>query len=112
MIFIKNREDLRKNLKQIPHEIVPAIENDLKIIEEEYPKYDDKFISSFGPIVVLLDRSERSNLKKKMPVIKELVSEYEELVLKRDDIRIKKKLYILTESGILLYERYQSWGND
>lgn len=111
MIFIKNRADLQKNRTQIPAEIIPNIENDLKIIEEEYPKYDDLFVSSYGPIIVLLDRSERTNLKKKMPIIKQLVTEYEELVLKKDNIRIKKKLYILTESGILLYERYQSWGN-
>lgn len=111
MIFIKNRADLKKNYAQIPDEIIPLIENDLKIIEEGYPKYDDKFIMQFGPVIVLLDRSERTNLKKKMPVIKQLVTEYVELVFNKDNTKIKKKLYILTESGILLYERYQSWGN-
>ena len=112
MIFIKNSKDLLKKRSQIPTEIIPCIENDLKIIEEEYPKYDDEFVSSYGPIVVLLDRSERSNLKKRMPVIKQLITEYEEVVLKTADTRIKKKLYILTESGILVYERSQQWGND
>ena len=112
MIFIKNKKELQRKRNAIPSEILPNIENDLTIIEEEYPKYDDKFVSSFGPVVVLIDRCERSNLKKKMPVLKKLVTEYEEVVLKTNDTRIKKKLYILTESGILVYERYQQWGNE
>lgn len=112
MIFIKNRKELQQKRSLIPTEIIPNIENDLKIIEEEYPKYDDSFIKSYGPIVVLMDRSERSDLKRQMPVIKQLVTEYEEIVLKTEDSRIKKKLYILTESGILVYERYQKWGKD
>ena len=47
-----------------------------------------------------------------MPVIKSLTTEYEEIVFDKDNTKIKKKLYILTESGILLYERSQKWGSD
>lgn len=112
MIFIKDTKDLRKEIKNIPPEILPRIQADLKIIEEEYPKYDGMFVSSYGPLIALIDRSERSALKKKMPILKQLVTEYEETVLATDDMRIKKKLYILTESGILVYERYQKWGRD
>ena len=112
MIFIKNSKELTKKKAYIPTEIIPNIQEDLRIIEEEYPKYDDKFISSYGPIVVLIDRCERTNLKKKMPVLKQLVTEYEEIVLNTKDTRIKKKLYILTESGILIYERYHKWGDE
>ena len=112
MIFIRDTKELQRKRSQVPNEIIPYIENDLKIIQEEYPKYDKDFVNSYGPLVVLIDRSERSDLKRKMPVIKQLVSEYEEIVLKTKDTRIKKKLYILTESGILVYERYQKWGSD
>ena len=112
MIFIKNEKDLKSNLSQIPDEIVKRIEDDLKIIEDEYPKYDEKFVKQYGPIVVLSDRCERTALKTKMPVLKKLETEYEEIAYKTNDIIIKKKLYILTESGILLYERYHKWGNE
>lgn len=112
MIFLKSRKDLKKKSSLIPEELIPKINEDLTIIEEEYPHYDDKFVSQYGPLVVLLDRSERTELKKRMPVIKNLVSEYEEIVKKTDTCRIKKKLYVLTESGIVVYERYQNWGKD
>lgn len=112
MIFIKSKKDLKKKSSLIPNDLIPKIEEDLTIIEEEYPKYDDKFVSQYGPIVVLLDRSERTELKRRMPVVRQLVSEYEEIVLKDKDSRIKKKLYVLTESGIILYERFKKWGND
>lgn len=112
MLVLKSKKDLHSKASLIPKEIIPRIEEDLKIIEEEYPHYDDEFISSYGPVVILLDRSERAALKKKMPIIKSLTTEYEEIVFDKSDTKIKKKLYILTESGILLYERSQKWGND
>lgn len=109
MIFIHNIDELNAVKSLIPDEVLNSIKDDIRIITEEYPIKEKKFIELFGPVVVLLDRSERQALRKRMPVLKKLPSEYRETVFQAKTIKIVKSLYIITESGIVLYERYQNW---
>ena len=105
MILLKNRKELEKAKSSLPKELHQPIENDLKIIEEEMPKYDDDFVNQYGPIVVVYDTEETEQLLERMPVIKQLESEYEDIVFQDDKTTITKRLFLLTEAGIITYER-------
>ena len=105
MILLKNRKDLEKAKSELPAELHEPIENDLKIIEEEMPKYDDEFVNQYGPIVVVYETSEIEMLIEKMPVIKQLDSEYEDIVFQNKKTTITKRLFLITEAGIITYER-------
>ena len=105
MILLKNQKDLEKAKSDLPAELLGPIENDLKIIEEEMPKYDDEFVNQYGPIVVMYETSETNKLIEKMPVLKQLESEYEDIVFQNDKTTITKRLFLLTEAGIITYER-------
>lgn len=105
MILLKSRKELEKAKSSLPKELHQPIENDLKIIEEEMPKYDDDFVNQYGPIVVVYDTEETERLLERMPVIKQLESEYEDIVFQDDKTTITKRLFLLTEAGIITYER-------
>ena len=108
MILLKNKKELEKVKNNLPKELLTPIENDLKIIEEEMPKYDDEFVNKYGPIVVIYETSESDELLAKMPVINELESEYEDIVFQDNKTKITKRLFLLTEAGIITYERSQT----
>ena len=108
MILLKNRQELEKAKNKLPSELHAPIENDLRIIEEEMPKYDDEFVNQFGPIVVVYDETEKDELLSKMPVISQLESEYEDIVFQDKETKITKRLFLLTEAGIITYERSQN----
>ena len=108
MILLKNKKELEKVKNNLPKELVAPIENDLKIIEEEMPKYDDEFVNKYGPIVVIYETAESDELLAKMPVINELESEYEDIVFQDNKEKITKRLFLLTEAGIITYERSQT----
>lgn len=105
MILLKNRKNLEKVRNELPDELIKPIENDLKIIEEEMPHYDDAFVNQYGPIVVVYKKSEENTLLEKMPVLKQVESEYEQKIQVSDEITFTKRLFILTEAGIITYER-------
>ena len=108
MTLLRNRQELEKAKNKLPCELHAPIENDLKIIEEEMPKYDDEFVNQFGPIVVVYDETEKDELLSKMPVISQLESEYEAIVFQNNETKITKRLFLLTEAGIITYERSQN----
>ena len=108
MTLLKNRQELEKAKNKLPSELLAPIENDLRIIEEEMPKYDDEFVNQFGPIVVVYDETEKDELLSKMPVISQLESEYEDTVFQDNETKITKRLFLLTEAGIITYERSQN----
>ena len=108
MTLLKNRQELEKAKNKLPSELLAPIENDLRIIEEEMPKYDDEFVNQFGPIVVVYDETEKDELLSKMPVISQLESEYEDIVFQDNETKITKRLFLLTEAGIITYERSQN----
>ena len=108
MILLKNKKELEKVKNNLPKELLAPIENDLKIIEEEMPKYDDEFVNKYGPIVVIYETAESDELLAKMPVINELESEYEDIVFQDNKTKITKRLFLLTEAGIITYERSQT----
>ena len=105
MILLKNQKDLEKVKNSLPKELHEPIGNDLKIIEEEMPKYDDEFVNKYGPIVVVYDEAEASQLFERMPIINQLESEYEDVVFCDGKTTITKRLFLMTETGIITYER-------
>lgn len=111
MFYVSNKKELESKKYLIPNEILEDVIHNLEIIESEYPKYKKDFIEKYGPIIVFFDRSERSEFKRKMPVVKHLTTEFEEYILRNEKVKIKKKLYILSDSAILVYERNMKWGN-
>ena len=105
MILLKNRQELEKEKSKVIQALIPQIENDLKIIEEEMTRYDDEFVYKYGPIVVLLDSNEKEELLSRMPVLKDLEYEFRDVVVETVDYSVVKELYVLTDSGIITYER-------
>ena len=105
MILLKNRKELEQAKSSLPKVLHQPIENDLRIIEEEMPKYDDNFVNQYGPIVVVYEAEEKDQLLQRMPVIKILESEYEDIIFHDHKTTITKRLFLLTEAGIITYER-------
>ncbi len=103
MTILHNLRELERIASTLPKQIYDKAHRDLKTIEEEYPPVEEQQADLYGPIVVFCNQDEQEELLNKIPVIRQLETEVEERVIINDDIYYLMNLYILTDSGIVVY---------
>ena len=101
MIVIRNQQELKNQNKQIKTEIFNSLEMDVEIIEENYTTISEEY----GPLIIVIDEREESEMFNKFPIIKKLVAEDALIVFEDESEMIERVCYLLNDEGFIVYIR-------